>query len=359
MSSAALAYSLILYCRPGFENECAAEASALAGRRGISGFAKTTPQSGYVHYVLHDAVNWLDLAEALPFNDWVFPRQRVIGVGRVDDLPERDRVTPIADAVAELGLRVGRVWGETADTNDAKELSGFIRRFSPHLEKALTKQGSLKPKHDDWPTLHLFFRSASSVDIGLTLPHDASPWPMGIARLRMPRAAPSRSTLKLAEAFMALMSREEQQSTLRAGLKAVDLGAAPGGWTLQFAERGLHVTAVDNGPIADSVLDTGMVEHVRADGFAWRPQRRMEWMVCDMVEQPSRVAQLVADWVATGRCQRSIFNLKLPMKKRWEEIERCRKLIDQRMRLHDDKYVLRMKHLYHDREEITAYLARV
>jgi 23S rRNA (cytidine2498-2'-O)-methyltransferase len=357
--SAPLAYSLILYCRPGFENECAAEASALCGRRGVAGYARTTAQSGYVHFVLHEGALWNDLAEALPFAQWVFPRQRVFGVGRVDDLPERDRVTPIADAVAELGLRVGRVWGETADTNDAKELSGFIRRFTPHLEKALAKQGSLRPKLNEAPTLHLFFRNATSVDIGLTHPDDASPWPMGIARLRMPRAAPSRSTLKLAEAFQALMTPDEQRSTLRAGLRAADLGAAPGGWTLQFAERGMHVTAVDNGPIADSVLATGMVEHARADGFAWRPQRKLDWMVCDMVEQPSRVAALAADWVATGRCQRSIFNLKLPMKKRWDEIERCRKIIDQRMRLHDDKYVLRMKHLYHDREEITAYLARV
>lgn len=42
-----------------------------------------------------------------------------------------------------------------------------------------------------------------------------------------------------------------------------------------------------------------------------------------MVEQPIRVAELVADWFAGGWCTHSIFNLKLPMKKRYEELERC------------------------------------
>lgn len=183
---------------------------------------------------------------------------------------------------------------------------------------------------------------------------------MGIVRLRMPRNAPSRSTLKLAEAFEILMTEEEREQSLQAGLHAVDLGAAPGGWSFQFAERGIHVACVDNGPLADSLRATGMVEHFRADGFTWRPERRsVEWLVCDMVEQPTRIAQLVADWVASGRAKRSIFNLKLPMKKRFDELQRCCQIIDARFKQHGDRYVLRIKHLYHDREEVTAYLARL
>ena len=44
------------------------------------------------------------------------------------------------------------------------------------------------------------------------------------------------------------------------------------------------------------------------------------------------------------------------MKKRWEEVVRCRALIDEA--LGGGGYYLRIKHLYHDREEVTAYLAR-
>jgi 23S rRNA (cytidine2498-2'-O)-methyltransferase len=255
-----------------------------------------------------------------------------------------------------MGLRCGRIRCEFADTNEAKEMSGFLRRFEPHLEKALNKAGVLLAKADA-PTLHLFFETSAACDIGLSAANDSSPWPMGVPRLRMPRGAPSRSTLKLAEAFYALMSEAEREKGLRAGLRAVDLGACPGGWTLQFAQRGIHVMSVDNGPMAEAVLATGMVEHVRADGFTWRPKKPVDWMVCDMVEQPARVARLMADWVAGRTCRRSIFNLKLPMKKRFDEIARCREIIDKALEEQGLRYTLRMKHLYHDREEITAYLA--
>ena len=79
-------------------------------------------------------------------------------------------------------------------------------------------------------------------------------------------------------------------------------------------------------------------------------------MVCDMVESPSRIAHLVSRWLAQGWCRESVFNLKLPMKKRWEEVERCRAIIDEA--LGGGGYYLRLKQLYHDREEVTGYIAR-
>jgi 23S rRNA (cytidine2498-2'-O)-methyltransferase len=350
-----VAKGLLLYCRPGFETECAAEAKALADNAGLPGRAESTTNSGFVRFHLRDGLPWADVAKRLPYTHWVFARQRVVWIDSIEGLPDADRVSPIAARVAALQLRVGRVWGEHADTNEAKQLSGFLRRVSPYFDKALGKQGSILTR-EDAPTLHLFFHDHSRVDLGLSYPDDASPWPLGIARLRMPRAAPSRSTLKLAEAFMVLLSEEERERHLRAGLKAVDLGAAPGGWSLQFAERGLRVTAIDNGPLAESVLATGMVEHIRADGFTWKPAKRVDWMVCDMVEQPARVAALIAEWVASGRCRHSIFNLKLPMKKRFAEVQHCSEIIAARMRQTGEPWVLRMRHLYHDREEITCYL---
>ena len=47
-----------------------------------------------------------------------------------------------------------------------------------------------------------------------------------------------------------------------------------------------------------ALMAGGMVEHIRADGFHFRPQRTVDWLVCDMVEQPARIATLVGDWAA-------------------------------------------------------------
>ena len=137
-------------------------------------------------------------------------------------------------------------------------------------------------------------------------------------------------------------------------MRAADLGAAPGGWTWVLARHGLHVTAIDNGPLRPHLFDTGLVEHLRADGFAWQPPRALDWMVCDMVEQPRRVAGRMADWLRQGWCRQAIFNLKLPMKKRWEETRLCLDLV----RAETGRPVrLQARQLFHDREEITV-LAR-
>ena len=101
-----------------------------------------------------------------------------------------------------------------------------------------------------------------------------------------------------------------------------------------------------------ALLDSGLVEHLRADGFRYRPKKPVDWLVCDMVEQPRRIADLIAQWLSTGTCRRAIFNLKLPMKKRYEETQAC--LARVRAVAGD----VRARQLYHDREEITVFAAR-
>jgi len=349
--------SLLLYCRAGFENECAAEIVAQCAELGVSGYAKTKPDTGYVLFVPHDPDSTRGLGKHLAFDDLVFARQLIFTVRLIENLPPADRVTPLVAAIRELcagmGTSFSDVWLETADTNEAKELSGFFRKFSPPLKHGLQQAGLLQAA-ENRARLHLFWLNSSTVYLGISYPHNAAPWPMGIPRLKLGRGAPSRSALKLSEAIMTFFSAEEAQALLHEGLSAVDLGAAPGGWTWQLVQRGLNVTAVDNGAIDPKLLASNLVEHVRADGFHYWPKRSVEWLVCDMVEKPARIAQLVARWVAAGKCQRAIFNLKLPMKKRWDELNRCRALIDETMG--EQYYQLRFKQLYHDREEVTGLL---
>jgi 23S rRNA (cytidine2498-2'-O)-methyltransferase len=351
----AIAYGILALCRAGFEKEVAGELDALATRIGLNGFCRAREGNAFVTFEAHEAVPFHELAEQCHWRDLVFARQVLPWFARVDALPERDRATPLVAAARTSGLRFSALALETPDTDEAKQRSGFCRRFTGPLQDALGKAGLLRARGKDLAELHVLFPDATTAWLCAALPDRAALWPMGVPRLRMPHEAGSRSTLKLAEAIFTLLTEEERTSHLRAGLRAVDLGAAPGGWTWQLANRGLHVTAVDNASMATSVMATDMVEHIRADGFTWRPPRSVEWMVCDMVDKPSRIASLVAEWVATGRCRRSIFNLKLPMKKRLDAVAECRKLIHKRL-ANVGPYDLRIKHLYHDREEVTGYL---
>ena len=347
---------LLLYARAGFERECAQEITEQAQHMGVEGFVKARPDSGFALFQPHQDEMGAELGEHLEFRRLVFPRQVVRTGELIADLTEGDRVTPIVAAARALGRRFSALWLETPDTNDGKALASLIKPLTAHLERGLRAAGIAIDDASAPERLHVFFVGGRACYVGLSDAANSAPWPMGIARLRMPRGAPSRSTLKLAEALMAFLDERERGERLAPGTTAVDLGAAPGGWTWQLVQRGMMVTAVDNGNMDAPLLETGQVKHRRDDGFHYRPADPVDWMVCDMVESPSRIARLAARWIAEGWCRESIFNLKLPMKKRWEEVVRCRDLIDEA--LGGAGYYLRMKQLYHDREEVTAYLSR-
>lgn len=346
---------LIGLCRAGFENDLAAELDETCCEHGLIGFARATRDHAFACFEVSTDTGWRDIDALLDWRRTVFARQ-LLGWFEVLDLPERgDRAGPIAEAVRGSGQRFSNVVIEQADSDTARSLSGFGKRFHAPLLRALEKLGTLRRSRTGLPVLHVVFVGPTRVYLAAARPGQAHPEPGGILRVRMPSNAPSRSTLKLAEAFATMLDDAEREQRLRAGMRAVDLGAAPGGWSWQLAWRGIHTVAIDNGQVAQEVLGTGMVSHLRADGFIWRPPHTVDWMVCDMVEQPARIATLASDWIAQRHCRHTLFNLKLPMKRRRDAVEQCRELIGRRLRT-VGRHTLRIRHLYHDREEVTAML---
>ncbi|MHB8679467.1 MAG: 23S rRNA (cytidine(2498)-2'-O)-methyltransferase RlmM [Rudaea sp.] len=328
--------ALVLYCRAGFESECAQEAAALGA--GETGFAR---DSGFV--VCRTAIH----AQNLDWRDLIFARQALPVFAHLRDLPRGDRLTPILAALAPRGEPFNDVWVEAPDTNAGKQLAAFCKSFNNALVSALKKQLRLDSSAPH--RLHAFFPHGDEVYLCAADPDACAPWPQGIPRLKFPRDAPSRSTLKLEEALLTLLGESERARWLKPGMTAVDLGATPGGWTYQLVRRSLRVTAIDNGPMDRALLDSGLVTHRREDGFRYRPPKPVDWLVCDMVEQPRRVAELAARWLEHGWCRHALFNLKLPMKKRFDEAQQC--LARVRTVARD----VRAKQLYHDREEITVF----
>jgi 23S rRNA (cytidine2498-2'-O)-methyltransferase len=346
----------LLYCRPGFEQDCAQE--ALRQARQYKPVTIEQPailaNSGYVVVALNE--------HPLSYRNLIFTRQLIRLHHIIAALAERDRLTPVLTAIAELPGTYSVLWLEVPDTNQGKTLSAFTRRFQPLVETALRDQERLQDntEHSNkpLPRLHIFFPDKSSALIGTSDPHNSASAIMGIARQSMPAEAPSRSTLKLAEAIEVFMDRGEQSRILRQGMQAVDLGAAPGGWTWQLVKRGIRVTAVDNGPMKGALAGHPLVQHLKQDGFKYVPRRAVDWLVCDMLEQPSRVATLIGTWFVAGLTKHAIFNLKLPMKQRVAALDSALNNIRSRLDMEGINYRLLAKQLYHDREEVTVFLTR-
>jgi 23S rRNA (cytidine2498-2'-O)-methyltransferase len=348
--------SIILYCRPGFEKECGAEIQEKAGWNEMYGYLELLKNEGIVFFHLHESQHGEELMRKLPLKRLIFTRQWFVSLTEKIELPDYNRVEAITEALGSewkyADLRM-----ETPDTNDGKALSKFCRKLSVPLRQALRKQKTLTEKDDkDGAILHALFLSGKEVILGFSLAENNSPHVMGIPRLRFPNESPSRSTLKLDEAFLYFIPRTQWGLRLTSGMNAVDLGAAPGGWTYQLVRRGMMVTAIDNGAMAESLMDTGQVKHKMMDGFKYIPQKQnVDWLVCDMIEKPSRVADLMAHWLLHGYCKEAIFNLKLPMKGRYQEVNKNLQAIKDEFVKHGVIYEMYAKHLYYDREEVTVH----
>ena len=347
--------TLFMHCRPGFEGEVCAEISEHAACLGVAGYAKGKPHSASAEFVCNEAAGAERLMRELRFSQLIFPRQWARG--SFIELPETDRVSVLLAHLADHPA-CSSLWLEVVDSNEGKELSTFCRKFEVPLRKALEKAGRLVDGGAG-PRLLLTFISGRRVFVGLAEADNSALWPMGIPRLKFPREAPSRSTLKLEEAWHQFIPRDQWEQRLSGDMTGVDLGAAPGGWTYQLVRRGMLVTAIDNGPMAESLMDTGLVQHLMADGFTWRPRQTVDWMVCDIVEKPARSAALLETWLGEGLCREAVVNLKLPMKQRYAEVRRLLDRIEEGFKARKVKVSIACKQLYHDREEVTCHLRRL
>lgn len=357
---------ITLLCRPGFEKECAGEIIELANAHQFPAYIQTKEQTGVVLLVSSTATvttsessseataETIKLMANISFRQLIFTRQWFAGKKEIVELPETNRIPPLLSQIKKLGddISLNDLELDYADTNEGKSLSKFCKQFKPHLLSAL-KKNRLLSAHAKY-RLHIFFLDSQHAYIGLAAIENSATDAMGIPRLKMPHAAPSRSTLKLEEAIKWFLTPQQGSDLFHLGKTAVDLGSAPGGWTWQLVQRQCQVTAIDNGPMHTELIKTGMVEHLKTDAFTYEPEKKVDWLVCDMAERPLHVTRLISRWLTKQQCTNAIFNLKLPMKKRLQSAQECLALLEQNLAKQSIHYQIQAKQLYHDREEITV-----
>ena len=351
---------LFLFCRSGYESDCAAEIQFLANKFGCQGYCKTKPDSGHVLFCTADQTTAQKLYEKIDFSQLIFARQWFVLYAWLKDLPQQDRISPVIDCLREIISEFGLTIKQTVIQQSSPEAKDNIQRFvsslTPLLLKAIKKHLSPAPaEHShDRSLLQLCFVDTQQLFLGY-LPQGVD-WAGGIPRLKIPASAPSRSYLKLEEALIRFIPEKQREHCLAPGMSATDLGAAPGGWSWLLIQNHLKVMAVDNGPLKTHLLDSGLCTHIRQDAFSYEPGQRCDWLVCDIVDKPLRVLALIRRWLSNRWCHRVIFNLKLPMQQRFRFIQK--ELFPWLQELQRDNLITnwQAKHLYHDRHEITLLL---
>lgn len=346
-----------IFSRPGFEIEAGQEWLDRAGELGVYGHFKPLRGLGLTCCAPAGTFPAATIRRRLPVDMLVFGRDALLELLRVEPLPAENRVGALLEALDELDDN--KQWSELAvhvpEGAQDYDLSNFARKWTAPAARALRERGWLTPQRDgQGDRLDLLLLDFDRLVIAESYAGHRARFAGGRPRLRLRRDAPSRSALKLEEAFLTLLRDNERTSLLQPGMRAVDLGAAPGGWSYHLVQRGLAVTAVDNGPLDESLLDSGRVAHLKLDGFTWLPDKPVDWMVCDIVDKPARTVDMVGRWFGGGHCRRSVFNLKLPMKQRLAEWYACRDRLQAALAATGRRYDIRAKQLYHDREEVTV-----
>jgi 23S rRNA (cytidine2498-2'-O)-methyltransferase len=228
-----------------------------------------------------------------------------------------------------------------------RRASGVEKAFGELLRKKLNrvaKLAELEVPRTSGPVRGLFVFFA---DFGRVFAAREA-WLGGQRRMADDDLAPSRSYLKVEEAYLVL-GREPS-----AGETVVDLGAAPGGWSYSAAKRGARVIAVDNGPLKGGALDNPLIAHRLEDAFKFAPQAGevFDWMFCDLVEEPHHVMRnLVGPWLGGGWCRRFVINLKFG---HVDSLALLREIRAAESPFARHAGGVRIRHLFHDREEFTV-----
>lgn len=192
-------------------------------------------------------------------------------------------------------------------------------------------------------------QEGSTAYIGIaTAAESLSDWPGGEIRFRREEEQISRAKFKLLEAFAAF------EVHFPDGGQALDLGAAPGGWTSLLLERGLRVTAVDTGEMADALKGNPRLTILQKNVEDLSlPPEAFDLITCDMSWNPLHTADLFAKQAPAIRPgAHGILTVKLMLDNPTRTIRRVREALDGHYR------VVRVKQLFHNRDEVTMHLIR-
>lgn len=291
------------------------------------------------------------LAETIREKQLVFPRHLFRGVAEIprEDATDLGAFGDLAlDAWQQIPLppRVSlQVW-QSGEIDLPYRNDQLWRRLAAALNDADIEVSRGGAQH---------ILSACQVGEGIILGSNGvgnalSDWPGGRVQLARPKGQISRSEFKLEEIIRTNLAELPTSGT------ALDLGAAPGGWTRILLNRGLDVWAVDPGEL-DRRLDgkSGLTYIPTLAGpFLAENEQMFDLVVNDMRMEPAISANVMnsaARFVPSGGM--GVMSIKLPAETHpLGVIGECLRLLRREWKIET------VRQLFHNRHEVTAILRR-
>jgi 23S rRNA (cytidine2498-2'-O)-methyltransferase len=341
----------LILCRPGFADVLCSELSHFFDLE-----AKVIGPS---------AVALSDTKKLPALRQITFARQLLPNAMPISDLLPATAVKEITKRIDVLLKRDNKpqghftIHGYSVDDDDAlavarkiaKALRAEIKKSYPALDAKYIdpEQFASEPRQSSDFIIQVFgsqkdtaFFSIATVATGISTQEG------GILRMKRFHDAPSRSASKLSEAFLFMGKHPVLGQT------GVDLGAAPGGWSMVLAFHGTHVIAIDhsNLDIKDKTHLAGSIRHLRENGLKYLPEKSVDWLVCDMVMSGTQTLEVLRNWIEGHHMKDFVVNIKLPVQDPWPKALEALNFCNEQRKSARWKQLV-AKHLYHDRHEIT------
>lgn len=298
-------------------------------------------------------------ASRLPARAFCFERQRMPDAGFV---PEGD-LKPISAETLRLLLGflcdTARPWTihhYAVEEGLGRRVAGMadvVRRLAvehlPALAQMEVDPATREGQSPDTVAVQLCLTAAGLYHSVARMDRLSDRFAGGVLRMADDPLAPSRSAMKLEEVFFRMGEAP------RRGQRAVDLGAAPGGWTWAMARRGCRVLAVDHGPmrLPAGSQAASLARHIRENGITFQPPGSwlpVDWWVSDMLVAPGVAFGLIRRWLAPGMARRFVCNVKIPQVHAWQAIKPLVAWLESQRNV-----AWHVRQLYHDRREVTVY----
>jgi len=217
--------------------------------------------------------------------------------------------------------------------------------FPQDLEDALVSMGHIKnDSSPDW-VLSLLIHEGILYAGASYCTDNLSNWNGGMHRFKKAEDSISRAEFKLLEALAVFNINLSKAST------ALDLGAAPGGWSKVLLEKGLKVTAVDPALLSPDISNHPNLTHIKDVAERLKPKFPFDIIVNDMrmdMIASSKIMLNLSPFLAFDGL--IIMTLKLPHKEWYKNTKRALKLLEK-------SYTVQgTRQLFHNRSEVTVVL---
>jgi 23S rRNA (cytidine2498-2'-O)-methyltransferase len=183
----------------------------------------------------------------------------------------------------------------------ARRWSHFSINNHRRAELVLDKVPSAKIKRYDFleeiPKTTIGCFALLSESEMIVTPETTCPLPFGEIEFNEDKInPPSRAYLKLWELFTLYGYKPTE------GMKTIDVGSCPGGWTWVLQNVGTNVVSVDKAPLDPKIAALPNIEFKQESAFGLRPQHvgHLDWFFSDIICYPDKLLELVNRWRESG-----------------------------------------------------------